>query len=214
MLASGQCLSEIGVGFEVELSGVRTGKPYANSRPVVANRRKSAVLAVAMDAPSASAAAAIIQSINDPRRLPDALNKRAAIKACSDVKSRPCPTISAIHSISDGASGPHSNSAQATVLIPSVLPSPIQLRSLRSSGDPGCRVRIRKLVSKWIIGAWKGAAEQPSGARPATSAPTVQHRPCARAGKPAIDRERRAPRPCPATLPSPQAEWLAATLRT
>ena len=148
------------------------GKPYANSRPAVANRRKSAAFAVAMDAPSASAVAPIIQSINDPRRLPESLNKRAAITACSGVKFLRCPTISAAHSISGGLRGPHNSSVQATVLILSASLSSIQSRNLRSSGDPGSSARIRKLVSKWIIVTWRASGEPSRGARHSTSAPT------------------------------------------
>ena len=167
-----------------------TGKPYANSRPAVANRRKSTVFAVAIDAPSASAVAPIIQSINDPRLLPELLNKRAAITACSDVKFLRRPTIAAAHSISDGLSGPHNSSVQATELIPSASPSPIQPRSLRSSGEPGSSARIRKLVSKWIIVAWRASGDPPCGAHPSTSSPTALRRPCGPAEKPAICRER------------------------
>ena len=69
------------LGFEVEFQGELTGRPCASFKPEVLNRRKSASFMVAMSAPSASATAAIMQSINDPRRLPDSLNKWAAIAA-------------------------------------------------------------------------------------------------------------------------------------
>ena len=45
--------------------------PYAIVRPKPLNRRKSAAFAVAMGASAASAVAAIMQSIKEPRRLPD-----------------------------------------------------------------------------------------------------------------------------------------------
>ena len=54
---------------------------YAIVKPESSNRRKSAVFAVAMGASAASAVAAIMQSIREPRRLPDSLNKRAASAA-------------------------------------------------------------------------------------------------------------------------------------
>ena len=95
-----------------------------------------------------------------------ARHRRAPLlQSCCGVKSRRCPTISVANSISERSSGPHRNSDQATVLITSVSPSSIQRRSLRSSGDPGFRDWIRKLVSKWIIETWKIAAEQPLGAQ-------------------------------------------------
>jgi len=105
-------------------------------RPKSSNRVKSAGFAVAMAAPSASAAAATMRSTNDPRRRPDSSNKRVATVACSVVKSRRRPMISAASAASRRDSGPHRNSAQATALIPSVSPSSIHRRSLRSQPPP------------------------------------------------------------------------------
>src|ERR1039457_3943820 len=46
-------------------------------RPKTANFRKSATFAVASGSPARNALAAIMQSIRDPRRRPDSLNRRA-----------------------------------------------------------------------------------------------------------------------------------------
>ena len=160
--------------------------PYTSARPEPSNRRKSVVFAVAMDASSARAVAATIQSIKDPRRLPALLNKRAAIAACSGVKSCCCPTILVAKDISKGEIGPHRNSVQATVLILSVWPSAIQALSFRSSGEPGTSARIRKLVSRWITLAQETAVGQMPGARPSGLAPKAQCRFFVRAGKSVI----------------------------
>ena len=187
---------------------------HAIFRPEFSNRQKSDVFVVAMGAPSVSATAAIMQSINDPRRLPESLNIWAATAAWSDVKSRRGSMIASANSTSRRESGPHRNSPQATVLIVSDSPFPIQSRNLRSSGVPNFSARIRKLVSKWIIRASKRAVEQPRAARPSGPAPTDRHRPCARARRPAIGRERRGPHRLPIFLPLPQSEWRAATLQS
>ena len=136
--------------------------PYARVSPKPSNRRKSDSFAVAIAALSAIAVAAIIQSVKDPRRLPDSLNKRAAIAACSALKSRRCPATLVTNDMSNREIGPHRNSVQATALIPSVWPSAIQLLSFWSWGDPGCNARIRKLVSRWIIPNRTAASGQPA----------------------------------------------------
>lgn len=145
---------------------------HAIFRPEFSNRRKSDVFVVAIGSPSVSATAAIMQSINDPRRLPESLNIRAATAACSDVKSRRGPMIASANSNSCRESGPHRNSPQATVHIASDSPFPIHSRNFRSSGVPTFSARIRKLVSKWIIGVSKRAVEQPRVARSSGPAPT------------------------------------------
>lgn len=71
----------IEVGFAAEFRHAVQETPYTTFRPKSSKRRKSATFSVAMDAPSASAAAAIRQSIKEPRRRPIPLNSRAAIVA-------------------------------------------------------------------------------------------------------------------------------------
>ena len=172
--------------LKINLSPFSKKLPYTSARPEPSNRRKSGVFAVAMDASSARAVAATIQSIKDPRRLPALLNKRAAIAACSGVKSCCCPTILVAKDISKGEIGPHRNSVQATVLILSVWPSAIQALSFRSSGEPGSSARIRKLVSRWIILAQETAVGQMPGARLSGLAPKAKYRFYVRAGKSVI----------------------------
>ena len=84
--------------------------------PAVAKRRKSARFAVARRAPSWIAAAAIRQSESERRRRPESLKRRAAIPACSKVRSRWPSTTWRASSVSAGSIGPHKNSAQAMVL--------------------------------------------------------------------------------------------------
>lgn len=72
---------EIEVGFAVEFRRVVQETPYTTFRPKCSKRRKSATFSVAMGAPSASAAAAIMQSIKESRRRPVPLNSWAAIVA-------------------------------------------------------------------------------------------------------------------------------------
>ena len=84
--------------------------------PAVSKRRKSARFAVARRAPSWIAAAAIRQSESERRRRPESLKRRAAIPACSKVRSRWPSTTCRASSVSAGSIGPHKNSAQAMVL--------------------------------------------------------------------------------------------------
>jgi len=72
---------EIEVGFAVEFRRAVQEPPYTTFRPKASKRRKSATFSVAIAAPSASATAAIMQSIKEPRRRPVPLNRRAAIAA-------------------------------------------------------------------------------------------------------------------------------------
>ena len=134
--------------------------------PAVANRRKSARLAVARRAPSWIAAAAIRQSESERRRRPDSLKRRAAIPACSKVRSRwPSATCRA-SSLSAGSIGPHKNSAQAMVLTTTGSLGSVASRN-RASGDPWSSMRIRKLVSKWIIAVrWRVGERMRSESRP------------------------------------------------
>ena len=135
---------------KLEIRPAYIGKPYASSRPEVLKRRKSATFAVARDAPSASAAAAIMQSTNDPRRLPDSLNKRAAITACSGVKSRRCPTISSANSISEMSewaaqqlcpgNGAHAQGLARPLSSPAVLRSSSRPRIQRPNQKAGVQV--------------------------------------------------------------------------
>lgn len=67
-----------------------------------------------MGAREASAVAAIMQSGNEPRLLPDPLKRRAAAGACSGAKPPKRSTITAAASISESESGPQRNSAHAT----------------------------------------------------------------------------------------------------
>ena len=112
-------------------SGPR-GDVYAIFRPAAANRLKSATFGVAMGAPSARAAAPIMQSMIIPRRRPESLNRRAATTAWSGVKSRRRSTNRSASSTSPTSSGPHRNSVHATELMMSASPSPTHLRSLTS----------------------------------------------------------------------------------
>ena len=84
--------------------------------PAVSKRRKSARFAVARRAPSWIAAAAIRQSESERRRRPDSFERRAAIPACSKVRSRWPSTTCRASSVSAGSIGPHKNSAHAMVL--------------------------------------------------------------------------------------------------
>ena len=84
--------------------------------PAVSKRRKSARFAVARRAPSWIAAAAIRQAESERRRRPESLKRRAAIPACSKVRSRWPSTTCRASSVSAGSIGPHKNSAHAMVL--------------------------------------------------------------------------------------------------
>ncbi len=76
----------------------------------------------------------------------DALESK--ISACSAVKSCGRSTSRSADSRSALPSGPHKNSAHATELMFSASPCPTNFRSFASSGVPGIRARIRKLVSR------------------------------------------------------------------
>ena len=89
---------------------------YASFRPAAANRLKWATFDVATLAPSARAAAPIMQSMIVPRRRPDPLHRRAAITAWSCVKSCRRSTSRSATFRSPTSRGPHRNSAHATEL--------------------------------------------------------------------------------------------------
>ena len=166
-----------------------------------------------MAAPSVRATAAIMQSTNFPRRRPEALYKRAASAACSRVKSLCRPTTRVVNSSSVSLSGPHRNSAQATVDMMRGSFAPTQFRSLRSSGDPGCKARMRKLVSRWIMALPRQVAAPPRTARSAPPAPKPQGQLYASAEKPVSGREHREPSHGLFPLPAPQSEGRGVTLR-
>ena len=149
----------------------------ARVSPVTSNLRKSDGLVVAKEAPICKAVAAIMQSTKEPRRRPDSLNSRAATKALSSLKGTRTETTRAARSRCDSSSGPHRNSAQPMALMPSGSPSRIQVRRVRSSGEPPTSARIRKPVSRWITprqllrrrSAARRSARTPSSQLPATS---------------------------------------------
>ena len=65
--------------------------PGASVSPAAAKRRKSFGLSVASGTPARIAAAAIMQSANEPRRRPDSLNRRAASIASPSPKAARSP---------------------------------------------------------------------------------------------------------------------------
>ena len=68
-------------------------------------------------------------------------------------------------SLSAGSIGPHKNSAQAMVLTTTGSSGSVTSRN-RASGDPWSSMRIRKLVSKWIIAIrWRVAERMRSESR-------------------------------------------------
>ncbi len=127
------------------------------SRPAASKRPKSSGFVVAMDAPTRSATAAIMQSVREPRRRPARLNNRAVPAESSAVNSTGSPTIRVANATSSASTGPQRNSAHDTALMPTVDASWSQARSRRSSGHPRVSARIRKLVSRWITESGDGA---------------------------------------------------------
>ena len=103
-------------GFHHRLLRPGAGLFQTSFSPAVAKRRKSATFAVARRAPSWIAAAAMRQSESKRRRRPESFERRAAIPACSKVRSRWPSTTCRASSVSAGSIGPHQNSAQAMVL--------------------------------------------------------------------------------------------------
>ena len=132
---------------------------YASFSPALAKRRKSERFAVAKRAPSWIAAAAIRQSESELLRRPDSLKRRAAIPACSKVRSRWPSTIRKASSSSAGSIGPHRNSVQATALTTTGSSGAAASRN-RASADPRFNMRFRKLGPKWIISVLRRVAER------------------------------------------------------
>ena len=142
--------------------------------PAVSNFRKSPGLVVAKEAPPSSATAAIMQSINVPRRRPEILNNRAATSASSSANDGRSGTIRSASAMSLSSTGPHKNSAQAIELIATGVFDLNHSRNLEPSGELRTSARIRKPVSRWIIAfdvlvvsVMRGARREPYEPTPA-----------------------------------------------
>ena len=98
-------------------------------KPSGASSRKSARSEVASAASQRIAVAAIMQSVNDPRRLPFRLKRRAAIIESLGRNGTCSLRMSVANSTSSSSMGPQRNSVQLIALIPSDSPSRNQFRS-------------------------------------------------------------------------------------
>jgi len=125
---------------------------------MVSKRWMSVGFDVARDASARTAVAAIIQSVSDPLRRPDWLNKLADNTASSTIKGTVVGTTRAASRMAGAPSGPHKNSAQPMQLIPRNAPSTASRQALPSLAIPGPIHLSENWIFIKVSPAWTNAA--------------------------------------------------------